>query len=90
MGDLYRIYLTAKRDGFDFNLAYIPDTFNVPHKEDFDPNYMQPLFNTGYELARKGFPWEKTPPGYSAGESAAPPSAPLADIGNRRAVRARR
>jgi predicted acylesterase/phospholipase RssA len=30
VGDLYRIYLTAQRDGLDFNLAYIPAQFNAP------------------------------------------------------------
>jgi hypothetical protein len=69
LGDLYRIYLTAKRDGFDYNLAYIPGTFKVAHKEQFDPNYMRPLFNTGYEMAKKGYPWEKTPPGYATSGS---------------------
>jgi hypothetical protein len=69
LGDLYRIYLTAKRDGFDYNLAYIPGTFKVAHKEQFDPNYMRPLFNAGYEMAKKGYPWEKTPPGYATSGS---------------------
>jgi len=65
MGDLYRIYLAARRDGFDYNLAYIPATFKVPHEDAFDPNYMRPLFETGYKMARNGYPWEKTPPGYA-------------------------
>src|SRR5262249_39780355 len=64
LGDLYRIYLTAKRDGLDYNLDYIPTSFNIPHKDQFDPAYMRPLFDTGYEMARKGYPWEKPPPGY--------------------------
>jgi predicted acylesterase/phospholipase RssA len=65
LGDLYRIYLTAKRDGLDYNLAYIPSSFMLAHKDSFDPAYMRPLFDTGYELARKGYPWEKAPPGYA-------------------------
>jgi hypothetical protein len=72
MGDLYRIYLTAKRDGFDYNLAYIPGSFAIEHKDQFDPAYMRPLFDTGYQLARNGYPWEKTPPGYAAGDAAPP------------------
>ena len=36
IGDIYRIYATAVRDGVDFNLAFIPSTFNAPHKEEFD------------------------------------------------------
>lgn len=65
IGDLYRIYLTSKRDGIDFNLAFIPKTFNAPHKEDFDREYMGKLFDFGYELAAKGYPWAKFPPGYA-------------------------
>lgn len=63
VGDLYKIYATAQRDGIDYNLAYIPKTFYAPHKEDFDTEYMRKLFQTGYELAEKGYHWEKTPPG---------------------------
>lgn len=36
VGDLYRIYLAAERDGLDFKLAYIPATFNAPTR----PNSM--------------------------------------------------
>ncbi|MGZ8159723.1 MAG: patatin-like phospholipase family protein [Methylobacter sp.] len=64
IGDLYRIYLSAQRDGLDYNLAFIPSEFHAPHKEDFDKDYMQKLFLTGYEAAEKGYPWAKTPPGY--------------------------
>ena len=66
IGDLYRIFYTTTRDGFDFNLAYIPPTFNVPHTKDFDPAFMRPLFSTGEEMAAKGFPWKKVPPGYNS------------------------
>ena len=62
IGDLRMIYEIAKRDGLDFNLAYIPETFNAPHKENFDPDYMQALFKVGYDLGKKGYPWEKEPP----------------------------
>lgn len=64
VGDLYRIYTTAQRDGVDYNLAYIPPTFNAPHKEDFDTEYMRQLFDTGYRMAAKGYPWQKTPPAF--------------------------
>ena len=62
IGDLYRIYLTAQKDGLDYNLAYIPKSFNVPKKEDFDTAYMRELFDVGYNMAVKGYPWQKTPP----------------------------
>lgn len=64
IGDLYRIYTTAQRDGVDFNLTFIPSTFNHPHSEEFDNAYMRALYDTGYNLALKGIPWAKTPPGF--------------------------
>jgi predicted acylesterase/phospholipase RssA len=63
VGDLYKIYSIAQRDGVAYNLAYIPESFNAAHKEDFDSTYMQALFQTGYNLALGGYKWEKMPPG---------------------------
>ena len=62
IGDLYRIYATADRDGVDFNLGFIPPTFTTPHPEDFDQTYMRALYDVGYNLAIQGFPWMKAPP----------------------------
>jgi len=70
LGDLYRIYLTAKRDNFDFNLAYIPKSFTTPLAEPFENAYMQELFQLGYDMAVKGYPWEKAPPGFDAVQGA--------------------
>jgi len=53
IGDIYRIYATTRRDGVDFNLAYIPENFHYPHQEEFDTDYMRTLFETGYGLAKK-------------------------------------
>ena len=64
IGDLFRIYATTERDGVDFNLAYIPPTFNVPLNEPFDQHYMRELFKLGYEMGRAGYSWKKVPPGY--------------------------
>ena len=66
LGDLYRIYLTAQQDRLDYNLAYIGADFNAEHKDDFDNAYMRVLFDYGYQLGRKGYPWQKTPPGLVA------------------------
>jgi len=65
IGDLYQMYLITKRDGIDFNLAFISSDFKVEHKEQFDTNYMRKLFDHGYKLARKGYPWQKYPPGFT-------------------------
>lgn len=62
IGDLYRIYLNAKRDGIDFNLIFIPLTFDLVATEEFDPKYMTALFDVGFEMGKNGVPWHKTPP----------------------------
>jgi predicted acylesterase/phospholipase RssA len=64
IGDLYTIYAITQRDGADFNLAFIPPSFNAPHREEFDTEYMRALFQTGFDMAAKGNPWHKLPPGY--------------------------
>jgi hypothetical protein len=61
-GDHYRLYYEAQRDGFDYHLAVIPEDFQVTRREEFDAAYMNQLFNRGYEMARQGYPWAKTPP----------------------------
>ena len=66
IGDLYRIYATAQRDGLDYNLAFIPPTFNTPHKEMFDTAYMQSLYDVGFKAAEAGYRWQKYPPGFAA------------------------
>lgn len=68
VGDLYRIFVAAERDDFDFHLAYIPDSFTTELKEPFETEYMKELFQLGYELAASGYPWAKVPPGYAAPE----------------------
>jgi predicted acylesterase/phospholipase RssA len=63
MGDLYRIYLGAKRDELPYRLAYIPSDFDVEPEEFFDPKYMRALFDLAYELSRDGYEWATSPPG---------------------------
>ena len=55
-----------ERDGIDFNLTYIPQTFNTPHLEEFDTNYMQQLYAVGRQVAQTAYPWHKYPPGFEA------------------------
>ena len=71
LGDLYRIYLTTQQDGLNYHLAYIGADFNAEHKEDFDTAYMRALFDYGYQLGRKGYSWQKTPPGMTAAKDSA-------------------
>ena len=63
VGDLYRIYVVAQQDGIEFNLAYIPNEYDIGAQESFDQAAMKRLFQLGYEMARAGYPWQKRPPG---------------------------
>lgn len=63
IGDIYRIYSVAKRDGIDFNLASIPPDFSETSNEPFDQRYMIALFDRGYDLGSHYYPWTKAPPG---------------------------
>ena len=63
-GDTLMAYLTAHKDGFGFNMAYVPEDFvKAPPKSAFDQVYMQALFKHAEALAARGYPWSKTPPG---------------------------
>ncbi|MDP1910967.1 MAG: patatin family protein, partial [Hyphomicrobium sp.] len=64
VNDLYRMYLTTKRDGLRFNLAYIENDFHLAYKGPFDKNYMNALFEHGYQVGINGVRWHTTPPGY--------------------------
>ena len=64
IGDLYLIYMLSRRDGIDYNLAYIPDDFDMESQEIFDTKYMNKLYELGYYLGRKGYKWHKAPPGW--------------------------
>jgi len=63
VGDLYRIYALAKRDGVRLQLAYIGDDFEQPHAAEFERPYMKKLFEYGRAKAHVGYPWRGAPPG---------------------------
>ena len=62
IGDINRIYATAQRDGAEFRLAAIPESFTATATQVFDPVYMKELFALGYEMGRRGEPWDRAPP----------------------------
>jgi hypothetical protein len=65
LGDIYRMYALAKRDGVRFQLAYIGRDFTEPHPAaDFDHNYLVKLFDYGRAKASGGYPWRSGPPGF--------------------------
>lgn len=70
IGDLYRIYSISERDGVDFNLASMPETFNMKLRYSFDPQYMNALFQVGYDLGKAGYHWAKVPPGFGGPDQA--------------------
>lgn len=70
IGDLYRIWLTTRRDGMQFRLASIPFSFDVQPEEPFDTAYMNALFEQGLEDARDGDAWSDYPPGLDAADEA--------------------
>lgn len=61
IGDLYRIYALAKRDNLDYNLAYVPTSFNMKAQDVFDTKYMQALYKVGEQMGRTGNFWHKSP-----------------------------
>jgi predicted acylesterase/phospholipase RssA len=60
--DVMRSYSTTLRDGVDYNLAYIRSDFTMTLPEPFDPGFMRALYEYGYQRARGGYEWSKTPP----------------------------
>ena len=64
IGDTYRIYLNAQRDGLRYHLAFIPPEFDVKSEEPFDLVYMRQLYALGYEQGQAGTAWHSAPPGF--------------------------
>jgi len=62
VGDLYELYLFAKRNNMHYNLAYIPADFIDTSTQSFDPVYMGKLYDLGFRMAEAGYPSKKTPP----------------------------
>jgi predicted acylesterase/phospholipase RssA len=62
INDVIRMYNATKRDGIDFNLAYIGSDFTQKLPAPFDQTYMRALYDYGYQRARHGYDWAKQPP----------------------------
>ena len=62
IGDLYRIYSITQRDHIDYNLVFIPPSFKVAKKMDFDTAFMRALFETGDRMGETEIQWFKRPP----------------------------
>ena len=58
VGDAYRIYAIAERDGVNVSLTWIErDAVEDVSDEAFDPDYMSKLFDYGYRRATEGELW---------------------------------
>ena len=62
--DIYQLYFVAQRNKVNFNYVSIPDSYVASAKEPFDPKEMKQLFNLGFEMAKTGYKWNRSPPGY--------------------------
>ena len=67
IGDMFRLYTIAQESGMEFNLAHIPPSFTHESKAVFDQEYMNALFQFGYDQARGGALWNHKPPYLHAG-----------------------
>jgi hypothetical protein len=67
---LYLMYMLAKRYDADFNLADIPEDFEmVTTPLEFNTKEMQKLFDLGYKMVEQGYEWEKIPPSIDGDET---------------------
>jgi hypothetical protein len=62
IGDFFRIWTLAKRDGLELEVTWIPDNVHtelgVEPTEAFDPKYMKALFEFGYRQTLNGETWQ--------------------------------
>jgi predicted patatin/cPLA2 family phospholipase len=72
IGDAYKLFAIAQRDGIAFNVAWIPREVPCTSNEPFDPVYMRCLFDFGAARMRAGRLWSDLPP-YFVREAPPPP-----------------
>jgi predicted acylesterase/phospholipase RssA len=65
IGDLYQLFVLAQRDGIDYNVTWIPDSFTERPNEPFDTGYMNRLFQVGRKAITSGTAWSRFPPGFN-------------------------
>jgi predicted acylesterase/phospholipase RssA len=59
---LYETYDFARRNNFGFNLTYIDKDLPAPASFGFEASYMRALYQYGYDKAKTGDFWAKSPP----------------------------
>jgi hypothetical protein len=65
IGDLFQLFVIARRDGIDYNVTWIPDSFTERPNEPFDTGYMNRLFQVGQKAIASGTAWSRYPPGFN-------------------------
>lgn len=60
--DLQVMYDLGKQSGSDYNATWIGPEFTYPLEKPFDPDYMQALFQYGYDRFKSGTLWSSEPP----------------------------
>ena len=65
LSDLYQLYVIARRDNIEYNVACIPESFTDKIKEPFDQAYMRRLYAVGRDSMLNGPPWQHVPPGFN-------------------------
>ncbi len=66
LSDLYQLYVIAQRDGIEYNVAWIPQSFTDRLADPFDQVYMRRLYAFGRETMLNGAAWSSLPPGFNA------------------------
>lgn len=63
-GDVYKIFAIANRDDMKMQLTWVPKEFDATPDEMFDPDYMNALYDLGYQRGLAGDHWASKPPDY--------------------------
>ncbi|HJR21975.1 MAG TPA: patatin-like phospholipase family protein [Dongiaceae bacterium] len=64
INDLYRLFLSTEHDNVDFYFVALPADYVRSTDEEFNEAEMNRQFDLGYQLAARGVPWRRLPPGY--------------------------
>lgn len=67
--DLLRTYFVTRRDEVDYNLTFIGADFTGGRSLEFEPAYIQALFDYGYRKGAAGGMWHTVPPGLVPGRA---------------------
>jgi hypothetical protein len=83
---LIATYDFARRNKWDFNLASIDADYPTTTSMGFDRNYMQQLYQYGYQQGLSGSPWRKTLPTTYTVPTASVQRMPTLSIARTRAI----